>query len=219
MKRSAMLGVIAVLAASPAFAQADAWQQKWYWGGQGGAYLFKTPSMGGINVGYLAGGHWLITGKRSALYFAFDQIIFPTGSTSLVPDASAIATSGLRTATFSQGRRIQATLLAIPTDSKLQIFAGGGFAINQITNAAAQGPFGSLAEAITAANAVSERDTKAFLVIAAGLQFRMGRWAIFGKYDFMPSSRLFILSSDQQAFTGGIRFALSSAHEDVTSER
>ncbi|MBI4420568.1 MAG: hypothetical protein HY560_07050 [Gemmatimonadetes bacterium] len=220
MKRSMMIALAVLLAgASSAFAQAHAWRQKWYWGAQGGAYLYQTPTTGGIELAYSAGGHWLITGRRSALYFALDQIIFPSGTSSTVTDPSALATGGVRTVTFTNARRIQATIIAIPSDTKLQVFGGGGFAIHQITNATPQGPFASAAEAASAANAVSEVDTKAFLVLAAGAQYRMGRWAIFANYNFMPGSRNFLLTADQQAITGGLRYALTSAHEDVTTDR
>jgi hypothetical protein len=166
-----------------------------------------------------AGGHWMITGKRSALFIAYDQILFPDSSQAAVADPTAIASGGIRTVDFSKGRRIQATVYAIPMDQSIQVMVGGGFSINQVTDAAAAGPFGTLQEAVNASNAVAEVDTKAFFVMAAGAQYRFGRWAVFANYNYMPSSRDFLITSDQHAVVAGIRYALTNSHEEVTTER
>ena len=110
-------------------------------------------------------------------------------------------------------------LYAIPSDSWIQIMLGGGFAIHQIVNATPQGPFANLAEQTNAQNIVAQQDTRAFAVMSAGAQLRLGRWALFANYQYMPSARNFLLSSEQHAATAGIRFALTTAHEDVTTSR
>src|SRR5687767_1791584 len=97
--------VLVSVTASPALSQADAWQRKWYWGAQGGTVLFKTPTTLNTEIAYDVGAHWLITGKRSALYVGFDQLFFPGGSTSAVFDASA--SGGVRLVDFTKGQRIQ----------------------------------------------------------------------------------------------------------------
>src|SRR5712672_2174390 len=89
-KRSLVLSAFALLAvAPPLFGQADAWQRKWYWGAETGVFTYQSPLSTGRKFAITAGGHWMITGKRSALYVAFDQIIFPDSSRSAVTDASA----------------------------------------------------------------------------------------------------------------------------------
>jgi len=63
-------------------------------------------------------------------------------------------------------------------DTKIQVMVGGGFAIHQVTNALPVGPFASLQESVNANNAVAQVDTKAFIVMAVGGQYRIGRWAV-----------------------------------------
>ncbi|MSR06685.1 MAG: hypothetical protein EXR93_06450 [Gemmatimonadetes bacterium] len=110
-------------------------------------------------------------------------------------------------------------LYAIPSDSKLQIMLGGGFAIQQISDAAGRGPFLTLAEKTNTDVIVANNDTRAFAVVSAGFQFRKGRWALFANYQFMPSAKNFLLTSEQHALAAGLRFALTTAHEEVTTER
>jgi hypothetical protein len=220
MQRSLALSAFALLAAAqPAFGQLDAWQRRWYWGAEVGVYSYQLPGSTTRKFAPTAGGHWMITGKHSALFLSFDQIIFADSSQSLVTDATATATGGLRTVNFSSGRRIQATIYAIPMDKRLQIMAGGGFAIHQITNATPVGPFSSLSEVTNAQNAVAQVDTKAFIVMAVGAQYRYGRWAVFANYNFMPSAKDFLLTSSQHALSAGVRYSLTSSHEEVTTER
>jgi hypothetical protein len=219
-RRSLVLSAFALLvAAPPAFGQADAWRGKWYWGAQVGIFAYNDPLSGSRHFAPTAGGHWLITGKRSALYFGIDEIIFTDSTPSAIIDASAVATGGVRIVDFNSGRRIQATIFAIPMDKKLQVMLGGGFAIHQINGAVAQGPFNSLQEVVNAGNSVAELDTKAFLVMAVGTQYRMGRLALFANYNFMPGANDFLIPGGQHTLSGGIRYALTSAHEEVTTER
>lgn len=213
----ACFAVLLALGAGPAFGQADAWQRKWFWGGHGSVFQFQTPTDASRHYAYGGGAHWLITGKRSALFAGFDQWIFPSSTQSVVADASV--PSGVRVVDFTQGRRITAILYAVPSDAALQVMLGGGFSIHQVTNGVAQGPFATLSEAVNTADLVAEASTRAFAVAAAGFQFRMGRLAFFGHYNFMPSASTFLISAGQHIATAGIRYSLTSSHEDVTAAR
>ena len=204
--RSGIFLVALLLAAQtvPATAQDQSWQKKWYWGAQGGTYLF---SAGGNQTGFSAGGHWFITAGRSALYLAFDQLFFDNVTN--VP----ISTGQL--VEFTSGQRLQATVYAIPTDGKLQVFLGGGFAIHRITDAAPVAPFTSLD-----LSDVESAATKAFLVLSGGIQARfLKRWALFGQYQFMPASNDFVIRSQQHAFNIGLRYALTHSEEIVSTQR
>jgi hypothetical protein len=156
----------------------------------------------------------LITGRRSALYLGFDVLNFGNGQTTLADNS---APNGSRTVTFGSGRRLQASLFAIPSDNNLQIFLGGGFAIHQITDAAAAGTFTSPLDASTVDNIVQDAASKAFAVLTGGANLRMGRLALFGQYQFMPAGNNFLLTSEQHSLTFGLRYALTSSHEEVTS--
>lgn len=208
---------LAALAPAPASAQSDSWQRKWYWGGQGGLFMYQSRTDSTRQFAITAGGHWLITGKRSALLIGFDHVMFPDSSTSAINDNTTL--TGTRLVNFSTGRRIQAVLYAIPSDGFLQIMLGGGFAIHQLTNATPQGPFATLAEQTNAEAITAEQDTRAFAVMSGGAQLRLGRLALFGHYQYTPAAKNFLLRTAGHSGTVGIRFALTTAHEDVTTER
>ncbi len=204
--RSGIFLVAMLLAAQtvPATAQDRSWQKKWYWGAQGGAYLF---SANGDQTGYSAGGHWFITAGRSALYLAYDQLYF-----------NNIVNVPIRTGqlvNYSSGQRLQATVYAVPTDGKLQVFLGGGFAIHLITDAVPVPP-----ASVLAISDVEDAATKAFLILSGGIQARFAnRWALFGQYQFMPASDQFLITSQQHAFTVGLRFAVTNSEEIVSTQR
>ena len=208
--------VLLGLATTPASAQDDSWKNKWYWGAQAGGFLYSTPTVND-QVAFDIGGHWLITRERVALNIAVDQLFFEDNTTSSIPDGTAA--SGSRIVTFSKGRRVQAELYAIPTSGRIQVMLGGGFAIHQITDAAAQGTFTSLAQQNAVARIVAEQDTKAFVVFSGGAQYRFGRFAAFAKYQFMPQADDFLISSETHALTGGLRYALTSSSEEISTKR
>lgn len=225
-KRAVLLSglALAALAPAPAAAQSDAWQRKWYWGGQGGIFMYQSRTDSTSQFAITAGGHWLITGKRSALLIGFDHIMFPDSSTSMINDNTTL--TGTRLVDFSTGRRIQAVLYAVPSDSWIQIMLGGGFAIHQLTNATPLGgtegkggPFATLAEQTNAQAITADQDTRAFAVMSGGAQLRLGRLALFAQYQYTPAAKNFLLRTAQHSATAGIRFALTTAHEDVTTDR
>lgn len=219
-KRAVLLAglTLAVFSPAPAAAQADVWQRRWYWGAQGGIFLYSSPSDSTRQLAITAGGHWLITGKRSALLVSYDQILFPDSASSIIPDP--ITPTGLRFVDFTTGRRIQAMLYAIPTDAPIQPMLGGGFAIQQITDGTPRGPFLTLAEQTNAETLVANQDTRAFAIFSGGFQMRLlRRWAIYANYQFIPAAKNFLLTGEAHAFTAGIRFSLTTAHEDVTTTR
>ncbi|HEY2824924.1 MAG TPA: hypothetical protein VGI83_05195 [Gemmatimonadales bacterium] len=208
---------LAGMSASTAAAQSTSWQRKWYWGGQGGVMMYST-TLGGSQSAIMGGGHWLITGKRSALYISVNQIKYADTSSTQIADASAASTGGLRTVNFSSGRVLQAGIYIIPSDSKLQLLTGGGFAINEISDAVpVVDPLATQQEKTAAAETVDDATTKAFLWVSAGLQLRAGRWALFGTYQYMPAAKDFMINTGIQSLNFGLRYALTSAHEDVTT--
>jgi hypothetical protein len=199
---------------TPAAAQDNEWQNKWYWGAQGGAYLFSTPTLDN-EMAFEVGGHWLITAERIGLHMGLSQILFGDNATSAISDGTATG----QTVSFTSGRRLQAEIYAFPVDGPLQIYAGGGFLINYISNAQPVGTFATAQAEQAVLEAIDEVSTKAFFSITGGAQWRMGRWALFGTYQFIPEGRDFLISSTQHAITGGLRYALAAANQDVTTNR
>lgn len=204
IRRSALLGVaLLVGVTTSAVAQDRSWQNKWYWGTQGG---IQTFSLGGAKVAATAGGHWFITAGRSALYLAFDQ--------QFMQSLTQTIQTG-QTASFRRGQRFQATVYAVPTDNKLQVMLGGGFAISRITDA--QLPLGA---SVLDSRQLDDAATKAFLILSGGWQYRAGlHWAIFGQYQYMPGSSDYVIRSAQHTFNFGLRYAVTHSEEVVTTER
>ncbi len=117
---------------------------------------------------------------------------------------------------FGSGNRLQATVYAVPTDGRIQVFLGGGFAIHRITDAELGAGFTSALDR----SAVESASTKAFLVLSGGIQARfLRRWALFGQYQFMPGSNDFMITSQQHAFNAGLRYALTHSEEIVSTQR
>jgi opacity protein-like surface antigen len=207
------------LLTSSALAQADSWQHKWYWGAQAGLMEFKTPTSTSWQQAFTAGGSWFITGRRSALYVAYDQVIFRDTTSSAVLDASSA--TGFQTLAFTRGRRIQAHLYIVPLDGWVQPYLGGGFAINQITNAAPKDltAIATNTELQTVLQTIDQTTTKAFPVFSGGLQLRFGDLALFGQYQFMPTGRNYLIDSAQHVFSVGMRYAVTGSREEVTTAR
>ena len=185
--------VLLGLVTSPAAAQDESWQNKWYWGAQSGVYFFSTPTQSN-DIAIDVGGHWLITAERAGLHLALTQVMYPDNSTSLTPEGDAV--------NFSSGRRLQADIFVFPMDGALQIYVGGGFMINYISDAAPAETFATPQGLQAALQNIDDVSTKAFFTVTGGAQWRLGRWAMFGSYQFTPSERDFLISTTQHAITG-----------------
>jgi len=206
--------IIAAVAGSvfnlPATGQSndDFWKNTWFWGAQAGTFLYSGG--GTTNVGVTFGGHWFITSNRAALSISFDQMLLPTTN----------ITVGQDPASFSSAQRLTAMLYALPSKGTVQLFLGGGFAINNLTDATTTGTFGSLQAQNAAQQRVASLGTKAFAVLGGGAQWRvMDKWVVFGQYHYMPGTSDFLITSGQHAIQGGLRYALTAAKENVSTER
>jgi hypothetical protein len=220
-KTACVLAVACAVLAGSAAAQANSWQHKWYWGAQGGIMRFETVDAFGVQTGwqnaYTVGGHWLITGSRSALYVAFDQVVFNDSTNSSVLDQSS--PTGIRNVTFNKGRRVQAMLLVFPTDGYIQPYLGGGFGIHQVVDASPVGSFNTPQELENTLRTIDETSTKAFPILAGGLQMRLNRLALFGQAQYMPMGRNYLITSAQYVASVGFRYAVSASREEVTAKR
>jgi hypothetical protein len=127
LSRLALFALVVALVARPSAAQqSNDRTHRWYWGAQAGGLLYQTNAQGYF-FDPVIGAHWLITGKRSALYIGAEQVFFLTESRAVVADRNSA--TGLRDATFSQVRRLFAGVLVFPLQKRIEPFAGGGFAI------------------------------------------------------------------------------------------
>lgn len=216
-KTACALALVLVMLAGSAAAQEDAWQHRWFWGAQGGLMQFQTPTASGWQDAITVGGHWLITSTHSALYAAFDHVIFKDSTKSAVIDASS--PTGIRDIQFTNGRRIQALLYIFPTDGVIQPYLGGGFGIHQLTDASPVGLFNTPQEFENILRVIDETSTKAFPIFSGGLQLRFGRLALFGQAQYMPLGRNYLISSAQYVGSVGLRYAVTDSREEVTTRR
>lgn len=209
--------VLLALAGAPASAQKDeSWKHQWYWGAQGGYYLFQTPTRTTYYYkGYSVGGNWLITADRVGLFASVDQITFEDGVTSAVSDGSGTYTVGL-----GGSRVVGGELVAMPSvGQNLLVMAGIGVNIQHLYDAQATGSFASPAEEQLVAQLVEAAASKAFVQFSVGLQYNYERWGIYGMYRLMPQGQDFLITGEQHWVYGGVRFALTAASEDVVSSR
>lgn len=220
-----VLGAL-LAAAGPLEAQGTGWQNQWFWGAQGGVSAYKTPATaGGTQLAIMAGGHWLITGRRMGLYLSYDQLFYPNGPSTAPGNPTSQITdptsgTGVRDVQFDQGRYIQADLLAIPLNGPLQVYAGVGFTIQNITDAVPMGSFATPEDQATAQSLVDDAASRAFLNIMAGFQLQMqGRFAVFGSYEFVPSASNFLITSVQHVFSGGLRVSVGGRRAAIGIDR
>jgi len=193
---------------------------QWYWGGGGGAFLYKT-NLQPLHFDPIVGGHWLITGKRTALSLGYEQAFFTSPASAQITDANS--QSGVRNVTFSNVRRLSIGVFAIPIDGHIQPMIGGGFAIVQILNpsidcsgADATTTCASFSDSSLAAQAASDQSSKAFAWGAFGLQINFGRLAIFGQATVTSAAQQFMLDGPTYSVVGGLRYSLGSSKEDIT---
>jgi len=190
------------------------WNSKWYWGGQGGLLVFKT-NFDAISFEPTFGGHWLITGKRTALYVAFEQSFFLSDrhTTFVEPDGSV--TPG--NVSFHDLRRIMVGVLAFPAQKRVEPFGGAGFAIMEALNVQA-----NCASCTTASQFAQMQDaadasaSKAFFFWMGGVDVKQGRLALYGHYILTSSAKGFIIDGTTHTFQGGIRYSLGNAKEGLS---
>jgi hypothetical protein len=226
LRHVALTTLALALLAPPVLAQQPQppMQDAWYWGGQAGVLVYQSidPTSGTVRASTATltfGGHWLITRRKVGLYMAFDQVSFDNGTTSAI--FNPFAATGVSQVTFTSMQRIQASLFALPMPTApIQPYGGLGFALHNVTNAAAVlGGTATQSEFNYANENLPELASKAFAVMTAGLAIRTGRMSWFGTYQYMPAGDNFLLVNAQHSFTGGLRYALSASIEEIGTQK
>lgn len=212
----AIVAVLALATAAPLPAQIQSWQRQWYWGAKGGIQQVTLPTVGRVNDA-TAGGEWMITGMRAALYVGYsttftqhgDNFSFSTVQGTLVP------------VVWDALQRIQIGIVVFPTNGSIQPYAGGGFVIETLSNAQVN-PTNTLTQPqlLAATRFISAHGSGGFALVIGGVQIRLGKAAIFGQAQLSPQGRDFILPNSAISLEFGLRYAfLGSREEDVTTRR
>jgi len=190
------------------------WNHKWYWGAQGGLFVFKT-NFDSYAFEPTFGGHWLVTGKRTALYVAYEQSFFLSDRHTTIVEPDGTIEPG--NVAFHDMRRIMVGVLAFPAQKRVEPFGGGGFALMQLLN-----PQVTCSSCTTLSQFTQLQDeadaaaSKAFFWWMGGIDIKQGRLALYGHYILTSSARGFLLQGTTHTFQGGIRYSMGTAKEGVS---
>ena len=189
------------------------WAHKWYWGAQGGLFVFRT-NFDSYSFEPTFGGHWLITGKKTALYVAFEQSFFLSERHATIVEPDGTVNPG--NVTFKNARRIMVGVLAFPAQLRVEPYGGGGFMIVELLNPTATcASCRSLATAAQLQAEAEDASSKAFFWWMGGVDIKQGRLALYGHYILTSSAANFLIQGTTHTFQGGIRYSLGSAKEGV----
>jgi len=182
---------------------------KWYFGGQAGVTIFETPAQtrGGI---FTAGGHFLVTARRTGLLISVDEGI-KTNQLSSFSDATV--PGGSRRVVFNDLRKYQASLLAFPFRTIAQPYLGIGFGLMQTVKEYPQGTFATAASRDSATSDTHRRGSFTFAAFTGGVQIRLAQFVAFGQYQITTSRRNKLLTGPTHAFTAGMRISLGNSRE------
>ena len=190
------------------------WAHKWYWGAQGGLFIFKT-NYDSYAFEPTFGGHWLITGKKTALYVAYEQSFFLSDRHTTIVEPDGTIEPG--NVAFHDMRRIMVGALAFPAQTRIEPFGGGGFAIMQLLNPAVTcSSCQTLSQFSQLQDEADAAASKAFFWWMGGIDIKQGRLALYGHYILTSSARGFLLDGTTHTFQGGIRYSMGTAKEGVT---
>jgi len=192
------------------------WQHKWYWGGQAGLLVFRT-NYDSYSFEPTFGGHWLITGKRTALYASYEQSLFISPRHVTFVQADGGVSPG--NVQFNNLRRIMVGVLAFPAQLRVEPFAGGGFAIVEALNVETSCSGCTPSVAAQLQDDADNAATKAFFWWMGGIDIKQGRLALFGHYILTSSAASFLIQGTTHTFQGGVRYSLGSSKEGITERQ
>ncbi len=192
------------------------WQHKWYWGAEAGILVFRT-NFDSYSFEPTFGGHWLITGKRTALYASFEQSLFISPRHVTIVEPSGAVTPG--NVQFDNLRRIMVGVLAFPAQLRVEPFAGGGFAIMEALNVQVSCASCTGSDLGQLQDEADRAATKAFFWWMGGVDIKQGRLALYGHYILTSAAANFLIQGTTHTFQGGVRYSLGSSKEGVTDRQ
>jgi hypothetical protein len=200
--------LLATAVAQPLSAQRQRlqeWQNRWYWGAKAGLMTYQLPTLGNVVVAE-AGGDWLITHRRAALYISYAR--------SFQAEQDTFAVAGLagtnNEVAFDGMQKISVGMSAIIGNSRLQPYVGGGFALHILVNARSTIPNAP----VQVSDAISDASSGAFLFMLGGLQYRIGeKGALYASWQYSPLGRSYLLQGGTSSLEAGFRYAFLNAKD------
>lgn len=176
----------------------------WYFGGQGGVHLFRTPSQ--TQAGIVAfGGNVMIKAKRGGLLLSVDQS-FGDNETSSFIDTLTFTNNAV---VFDGIRRYQAVLMAFPANWNVDPYFGAGVGIMQTTGTQLATPPADPISGAVLQDMADDAGSTAYGTLLLGMQIRANRFVIFGEGQIQtkPGSDKLIRGSSY-ALQAGLRIGL-----------
>ena len=186
----------------------------WFWGVKGGATMYTVANGAAQKTAPSVGGEWLITRTRVGLNLSVEQSFFDDLAGVYDPTVSG----SFRAVDIKDWRRYQASIYFFPVAyENLRPYAGLGLAINVIQNASPRGQFTSQDAQDAVFKEVSDFSSRASVVFTGGAQYAVGRAALFGQVNTMPTRSHFLVSGSGYTFMfeGGIRINVGNAIEKL----
>jgi hypothetical protein len=193
---------------------------QWYWGAQGGGFVYKTNTQP-YYYDPIVGGHWLITARRTALYVAYEQAVFLTDANAVIFDpgstSCSIGSGPCRDVTFHDVRRLMFGVLAFPAQKVIEPFVGGGFALMQVLNPVVDCPGCDQGQFSQADDRAADAASKAFFWLMGGLQINYStKLNVFAHYLLTSAASGFLIDGNTHTLQGGIRYSLGTSKEGIT---
>ena len=214
-----LLGVVAI----PAEAQRkEDWRNQWYWGAHVSGLRYKTA----LQPYYwdpMAGGHWMITADRTALYVGFDQGWLTTDAVTVIEDPASSGSSvgpGFRDVSFSSLRRVMFGIMIMPKRGVIEPIFGGGFAMMQILDPTVDcSTCLTPGEAFEAESRAEDASSKAFGWAMAGAQMNFFKLTLFGDLIVQSAAQNFLIEGTTTTFQVGARYSFGTSKEGIEPSR
>jgi hypothetical protein len=208
--------LLSLLTVAPAAAVAQKAQPKqfensWFWGAKGGGLMYSTTLVSN-SIAPSAGGEWLITRTRGALYVAFDQAFF-TNSTTV---ADPYSVTGLHDVELTNVRRLTLALMAFPKNfGGVRPYGGLGFAVHLVGTATPAATYSSGAEESSVMSSVQDTRSQASPIVIAGVQTGSPSVGLFAQVSAAPVRGFLLSGSSLYSAEAGIRLNMGSAIDRI----
>jgi hypothetical protein len=204
------LALVALLPAVGAAQSVRHFNDSWFWGAKFGLMNFATTTSGAVTAPSV-GVDWMITRTRGGLYVSAEQAFFD--KTSSVPDNAGNSYE----VAIKDMRRFSVAAVAFPGDfSTIHPYAGVGFSMNLIQNAALAEPVADPQQATLVESRVIDQKDRVSFQLIGGTQVQYKRISLFGQVSFLPTKSNFLLN-DRSAYLleTGVRYNFGKSVEKV----